>query len=41
MLGIMSIFFDIIFMLQHFVFYRNAHPPKEEEKAKFIDGVVS
>jgi len=25
MLGIMSIFFDIIFMLQHFVFYRHSN----------------
>jgi hypothetical protein len=36
MLGIMSIFFDIIFMLQHYVFYRNSHGPKGEEKAKFL-----
>lgn len=37
MLGVMSIFFDIIFILQHYVFYRNAHPQAVEDKVKLID----
>jgi cystinosin len=31
MLGIMSIFFDIIFMLQHYVFYRHAGKKTDEQ----------
>ena len=30
-LGIMSVFFDSIFMIQHFVLYRDAHGTKLEK----------
>lgn len=32
MLGIMSVVFDIIFMFQHYVLYRNAHTPEKDDK---------
>ena len=31
MLGVISVFFDIIFMIQHFILYRGAHDNTEED----------
>jgi cystinosin len=41
MLGIMSIIFDIIFMIQHYT-YRNNHPPEEtpDDEKDFLKNVI-
>ena len=40
MLGIMSIIFDIIFMIQHYT-YRNNHPPETSDDEKnFLKNVL-
>ena len=43
MLGVMSIVFDIIFMIQHYVLYRhsNTEEDREGENKQFLDHVYS
>jgi cystinosin len=39
MLGIMSMVFDIIFMIQHYVLYRNNHPVESDDERNFLQNV--